>query len=224
MMKSLISAITFTALVGCGGGGGSAASSPSTSVIPNSITLTSSAFQNDGAIPSLYQCASKGGGANLPELTWSNLPQNTKAIIIIMDDPDSVGSTFTHYLNILKTAARVSTQNGVSPQLSFTSSPPFELKTPDGSGWILSDLPPCNPQNVSHKYTWAIYALNAEYDSIPSLKILFDPILTSAENTFDSFNLNSIAGNAATAKFTRSSFESSFASFILAKGTLVGRM
>ncbi len=55
-------------------------------VIPDmSLTLTSSAFIENGSIPSKFTC----DGENIsPELIISNVPEGTKSFILVMDDPD----------------------------------------------------------------------------------------------------------------------------------------
>lgn len=49
------------------------------------MKLTSPAFQNNGKIPSKYTC----DGENInPPLTITDVPENTKSLVLIMDDPD----------------------------------------------------------------------------------------------------------------------------------------
>ena len=46
--------------------------------------LTSTAFQHNGTIPSRYTC----DGLNVsPQLSWSGVPDNTKSLVLIVDDP-----------------------------------------------------------------------------------------------------------------------------------------
>jgi hypothetical protein len=51
-----------------------------------SLTLTSTAFQDGGAIPSLYTCQ---GQDISPPLTWSGVPAGTQSLVLIVDDPDA---------------------------------------------------------------------------------------------------------------------------------------
>ena len=50
------------------------------------MVLTSTAFTHNGEIPSLYTC----DGRNIsPPLAWKDVPEGTKGIILIVDDPDA---------------------------------------------------------------------------------------------------------------------------------------
>jgi phosphatidylethanolamine-binding protein (PEBP) family uncharacterized protein len=50
------------------------------------ITLNSSAFQQNGHIPSKYTCE----GENIsPPLAWDGVPSGAKSLVLIIDDPDA---------------------------------------------------------------------------------------------------------------------------------------
>ena len=51
-----------------------------------SLTLTSSAFSQNGEIPGKYTCDGKDIS---PPLAWSGLPEGTKSLALIVDDPDA---------------------------------------------------------------------------------------------------------------------------------------
>lgn len=50
------------------------------------LTLTSAAFQQGGEIPSVHTCEGKDTS---PPLAWSGVPDGTKALALIVDDPDA---------------------------------------------------------------------------------------------------------------------------------------
>jgi phosphatidylethanolamine-binding protein (PEBP) family uncharacterized protein len=55
---------------------------------PETVVLSSPAFQNGTAMPIRY--AAKGVGENQsPPLEWANLPSKTAEIVLIMEDPDA---------------------------------------------------------------------------------------------------------------------------------------
>jgi hypothetical protein len=57
--------------------------------------LTSSAFAHGEAIPARHSC----DGENVsPPLSWSGLPDGTRSLALIVDDPDAPVGIFTHWL------------------------------------------------------------------------------------------------------------------------------
>jgi Raf kinase inhibitor-like YbhB/YbcL family protein len=50
------------------------------------LTITSTAFGPDGAIPSPYTCE---GRDISPPLAWNDVPTGTKSLVLIVDDPDA---------------------------------------------------------------------------------------------------------------------------------------
>jgi Raf kinase inhibitor-like YbhB/YbcL family protein len=52
---------------------------------PMALTLSSPAFENNGTIPSTYTC---DGSNTMPPLDISGVPEGTKSLVIVMDDPD----------------------------------------------------------------------------------------------------------------------------------------
>lgn len=50
------------------------------------LTLTSTAFEDEGAIPRLYTCQ---GDDISPPLSWSGVPHGTRSLVLIVDDPDA---------------------------------------------------------------------------------------------------------------------------------------
>ena len=53
------------------------------------LKLTSSAFSDGGEIP--RECGYKNGNKE-PPLTISGIPEGTKSLALIMDDPDAMGA------------------------------------------------------------------------------------------------------------------------------------
>jgi Raf kinase inhibitor-like YbhB/YbcL family protein len=59
------------------------------------VALSTDAFGEGGDIPRKYTC----DGADLsPALSWQGIPPGTAELVLIMDDPDAPGGTFTHWL------------------------------------------------------------------------------------------------------------------------------
>ena len=59
------------------------------------IQLTSSAFKHEGEIPENYTC----DGRNFsPPLSWGGIPEETKSIALVADDPDAPKKTWVHWV------------------------------------------------------------------------------------------------------------------------------
>src|SRR5229473_5181263 len=59
------------------------------------MTVTSSAFTDGGAIPKKYGCS---GQSISPPLAIGGVPKDAKTLALIVTDPDAPGGTFTHWL------------------------------------------------------------------------------------------------------------------------------
>ncbi len=59
------------------------------------MTLTSPAFINGGEIPAKYGC--RGEDISIP-LAFRNVPEGTKSLALIMEDPDAPGGLFVHWV------------------------------------------------------------------------------------------------------------------------------
>jgi Raf kinase inhibitor-like YbhB/YbcL family protein len=58
------------------------------------LELTSSAFQEGGAIPAEFTC---DGANRSPPLKWGEPPAGTKSFALVVDDPDAPGGAFDHW-------------------------------------------------------------------------------------------------------------------------------
>lgn len=58
------------------------------------FALTSSAFQNEAAIPEQFTC---GGAGQSPPLAWGDPPPGTKSLALVAEDPDAPSGTFRHW-------------------------------------------------------------------------------------------------------------------------------
>lgn len=115
------------------------------------FTVSSSAFPEGGKIPRRYTC---DGEDISPPLEWRDPPEGTKALALIMDDPDAPRGTWLHWLLFdLPGAAR-----------SIAESVPARAKLENGgthgkNSWGRSDYGgPCPPAGT-HRYFFRLYAL-----------------------------------------------------------------
>ncbi len=110
------------------------------------MKITSSAFENNGNIPSEYTC---DGDDVSPPLTISDVPKNAKSLAIIMDDPDAPMGTFTHWLIW-----------NISPQKTqFARDEKIESPQGRTSFGSTSYGGPC-PPGGTHRYFFKLYALD----------------------------------------------------------------
>jgi Raf kinase inhibitor-like YbhB/YbcL family protein len=120
------------------------------------IKITSSVFEDGGLIPAKYTC----DGADMsPALRWDVVPEGTKSIALICDDPDAPMGTFVHWVIFgLPAETRELTENI-----------PSDETLPNGAKQGTSDFGrigyggPCPPSGT-HRYFFKIYALDTEVD------------------------------------------------------------
>ena len=117
-----------------------------TETIQRTLTLTSAAFEHDADIPQKYSC--EADNVN-PPLEFENLHGATKALAIIVEDPDAPSGDFIHWLCW-----------NVSPHrpIQENSKPGVEGK--NGIGKI-GYTGPC-PSSGKHRYVFTAYALDSK--------------------------------------------------------------
>ena len=114
------------------------------------LTLTSTAFEHEGSIPSQYSC--DGEDIN-PPLVIDGVPKETKSLVLLMDDPDAPAGTWDHWIVV-----------NIAPK---TTSIP-ENTEPEGVGgnnsWGRTGYGgPCPPEG-EHRYFFKLFALDAKLD------------------------------------------------------------
>lgn len=117
------------------------------------ITLKSNTFSEGGMIPKKFTCQ---GDDISPQLSWENIPEDTKSIAIICDDPDAPGGTFVHWVifNIPSNFNELFENVHREKVLSIGAKQGVNDFGRIGYGG------PCPPS--LHRYFFRIYALNTE--------------------------------------------------------------
>ena len=115
------------------------------------LELTSSAFEDGGEIPRKY--GYKNGNRE-PPLTMNGVPEGTKSLALIMDDPDAmgaVGKVWVHWVmwNIDPTNTELFVENLTT-----------EGMTDFGEVGYGGPAPP----DKRHTYVFKLYALDSELD------------------------------------------------------------
>lgn len=114
------------------------------------LVIKSSAFKNNEFIPSKYTC----DGLNInPEISIDEIPENTKSLAIIVDDPDSPNGTFCHWLIW-----------DVSPKSSIKedSTPGIQGRNSMGENKYSGPCPP----GGNHHYHFKVYALDTKLSTL----------------------------------------------------------
>jgi Raf kinase inhibitor-like YbhB/YbcL family protein len=122
------------------------------------FSISSPAFADGADIPVRHTC----DGDNLsPQLTWSDVPEGTRSLALIVDDPDAPAGTFTHWLlydiptdaNGVGENVRVGTI-GIAGRNSF------------GRTGYGGPCPP--PAHDAHRYRFTLHALDVPSLALPA--------------------------------------------------------
>ena len=117
------------------------------------MRVTSTAFAEGGAIPTAHTCDGENAS---PPLTWSGLPDGTRELALIVDDPDARG--FVHWVAY-----------GIPP------APAGLPESASGSGAFVEGVNdfrdagyggPCPPSGA-HRYAFRLFALSAPLSLAP---------------------------------------------------------
>lgn len=109
--------------------------------------IKSNVFNNNEEIPQKYSC--DGENVN-PPLIIENIPEGTKSLVLIVDDPDAPIGVFTHWILF-----------NISPDTNFID----ENSVPEGALQGINDFKkveydgPCPPHGT-HRYYFRLYAIN----------------------------------------------------------------
>jgi len=110
--------------------------------------LESTAFRNAQAIPSRHTCE----GEDLsPPLRWTNVPDGTRSLALVVDDPDAPNGVFVHWVAW-----------GLDPDaggLGEGESAPSEGRNDFGTSGYRGPCPP--PGHGRHRYLFRLYALDS---------------------------------------------------------------
>ncbi len=108
------------------------------------MKIQSPAFQNNELIPAKYTCT----GENIaPDLSFSEIPEETKSLALIVDDPDAPSGDFVHWLVW-----------NIDPSGDISSG--VQGKNDFGENKYGG---PCPPSGV-HRYFFKLFALDSTLD------------------------------------------------------------
>jgi Raf kinase inhibitor-like YbhB/YbcL family protein len=117
------------------------------------LSVKSPAFENNQLIPAKYTC--DGNDVN-PPLTIEGIPEGTKTLALIVDDPDAPMGTWDHWIvwNIPATTSKIE-ENAVPGTEGMND---FRRRSYGG---------PCPPSGT-HRYFFKVYALDVKLDLSPT--------------------------------------------------------
>ena len=97
-IQGISSALALVVLASCGASNQSDNQMNGGTAVENEtlakLELTSSAFQDGGAIPTEFTCE---GADRSPPLQWGEPPAGTRSFALVVDDPDAPSGTFDHW-------------------------------------------------------------------------------------------------------------------------------
>ena len=110
------------------------------------MRIVSTAFEHNTFLPKAYSC--DGAGVN-PPLTFEEVPDEAKSLVLIVDDPDAPHGTFVHWvLYNIPVGTNEIGENSV-PAGSVQG------KSTRGVGFV-----PACPPDGQHRYFFKLYALD----------------------------------------------------------------
>ncbi|MDP2655180.1 MAG: YbhB/YbcL family Raf kinase inhibitor-like protein [bacterium] len=124
------------------------------------LTLTSSAFENNGMIPAKYTC--DGDRTISPPLEISGVSEVTKALVLIMDDPDvpkvlHADGVFDHWVVFnIPADTKMIPEGGPVPGVAGANG--------RGNLAYTGPCPPPEYEPSEHRYIFKLYALIAPLD------------------------------------------------------------
>ena len=122
----------------------------------NKIELISS-FTEGSKIPVKYTC----DGENIsPAMAWTDIPKNTRSLVLIVDDPDAPAGTWTHWVvfNIPSQLTGLAEGSG-APERG-----PGSGEQGQNSAGGVGYTGPCPPEGTLHNYAFKLYALDIRLD------------------------------------------------------------
>ncbi len=129
--------------------------------------LTSPAFDNDGDIPLIY---TQDGEDISPPIEWEGVPEGTKELVLVCEDPDADEGVFTHWVvyGILPEETS-GLPEGLEPQALVQGDVEIcqGINEFDISGWT---GPPPADERGPHRFFFRLHALDTELDVPPGIR------------------------------------------------------
>lgn len=123
---------------------------------PAIIELKSNSFKAGETIPQKYTC----DGDNVsPSLSWGKLPDGTKELTLICDDPDAPHKTWTHWV-----LYGLSPDTAALPENLSKSAVVMGARQGKNDSGNMGYDGPCPPKGPGHRYFFRLLALDKPLD------------------------------------------------------------
>lgn len=140
---ALLSTIVMVVLAACGD---DESALPADPAAPETLSVTSPAFEQGAEIPVAHTC----DGADVsPPLAWEGVPDEAAELALLMEDPDAPGGVFVHWVAAGIDPAADGLEEGEAP-------PAAGRNDFDGLGYA----GPCPPVgDEAHRYVITVFAV-----------------------------------------------------------------
>lgn len=145
------------------------------------MRLSSDAFSDGETIPKRFTCDDE----NLsPPLRWSGLPDGTRALALVCDDPDAPRGTWVHWVLYSSRSDANSFEEGFSSAASGGA-----VREGINDFGDMGYGGPCPPPGKPHRYSFRLYALDtpldlaAHFDKAQLMRATEGHVLAEAELT-----------------------------------------
>ncbi len=119
------------------------------------MTLSTTAFRNNAAIPERFSCQ---GEDISPSLAWSSAPEETKSFALLLEDPDAPRGPYIHWVIYNIPAG----EHGLAENIAKRDPLPNGTRQGINSAGQLGYSGPCPPPGKAHRYYFRLYALDTE--------------------------------------------------------------
>lgn len=125
------------------------------------LTIISAAFAAGAVIPAEFCCSRIS-----PPLSWSQVPEGTKSIAVLCDDPDAPGGDWVHWVlfNLPPDTTELPKGMPATPTLSngaIQGTTDYGRSGYDG---------PCPPPGRPHRYFFKVFALDMKLSLTPKAR------------------------------------------------------
>ena len=124
------------------------------------LELKSDAFKQEETIPEKFTC---DGDDISPQLSWGQLPEATRELVLICDDPDAPVGTWDHWVLYGLAPDTAGLPEGV-PTTREIERGGLQGKNSWGN---LGYGGPCPPKGPAHRYFFRLYAVDKTLDLKP---------------------------------------------------------